>query len=131
MAIQRTLWRPDTCGCQFEYEWDDSVSENLRTHTPVRVVARCARHNGFLANIVTHFAQVADENPRKNKLLNRARAQFPALFDPTSGEFLGSWSFDSGHTLHIQTKGLLTALQMTNVGNWADTNLGPGKVVIE
>lgn len=28
-----TRWRPDTCGCIIEYEWDDSEAEDSRTHT--------------------------------------------------------------------------------------------------
>lgn len=130
MAIQTTLWRPDTCGCQFEYSWDDAVAENVRVHTPITVVARCARHNGFLSNMIAHFTQVTDENPRKNKLLNRARTQFPSMFDATSGEFRGSWFFDAGHALHVVTVGLSTN-QKNNIQSWCDTNLGVGRVVIE
>lgn len=42
--IKKTLWSPDTCGCVLEYEWDDSVPTEERTHTPTRATKICAEH---------------------------------------------------------------------------------------
>ncbi len=127
--IRTTLWSPDTCTCKVEYSWDDAAPEDVRTHEPTRVVKRCARHS-LLAVKEDHFSQLADETSRKSRLLTKAQAQFPKMFDDETGEFLGSWAFDAGHALHITTVGL-TRNQRNNVQAWADTNLGAGKIVIE
>lgn len=76
MAVQRTRWRPDTCGCVLEYEWDDAQPAELRTHTPV--VARACRHHqvGATADV---FKTCADENTLKNRVMNKI------LEDPSFG----------------------------------------------
>src|SRR5919109_3126343 len=37
MAIQTTKWHPDTCGCEIDYQWDDTTPEATRQHTIVAV----------------------------------------------------------------------------------------------
>lgn len=129
MAIQRTLWQPDTCNCAIEFEWDDTVPDTVRTHTPVKVHRRCLRHAAFVA-LDGHYSQLLDENPRKNKALARLQAIFPGQFDANTGQFLGSAYFDSGHTLHVAPISMSQS-QKNGVQTWCDNNLGNGKVVIE
>lgn len=62
--IKRTTWYPDTCDCIIEYEWDDSISENLRVHTVVNV-QRCPIHLNQLSDVAC-FATVNAENTLKN-----------------------------------------------------------------
>jgi hypothetical protein len=61
-------------------------------------------------------------------MLTRLQATFPTLFD-ANGLFLGTWSFDASHVLHVSLPGL-TAQQKAAAQSWADTNLGAGKVVV-
>src|SRR5687768_1011115 len=84
MTTQTTRWSPDTCGCVFEYTWDDTQSEATRTHTLSNVVNKCPAHTAQTnANCYT---TVLDENPRKNIALERALATGPTtLYDTIEG----------------------------------------------
>ena len=44
---QITTWRPDTCECVVGLEWGDTLSEEFRTHTPVRIWP-CQKHDDGL-----------------------------------------------------------------------------------
>ncbi len=65
MTIHTTRWRPDTCLCIVEYTWDDTLSPDQVTHTLDRVVRRCPDHQN-LANDITVWNTIREENPRKN-----------------------------------------------------------------
>lgn len=62
MAIKRTTWHPDTCGCVIEYEWDEAAPHQSRVHTGVRAVP-CALHahlgnaHAIYQAVVTHNLQ--------------------------------------------------------------------------
>lgn len=58
-----TTWRPDTCGCEIEYSWDDTQSEDVRTHSAHKINKACEFHSG---DKDTHYGVVLDENKRKN-----------------------------------------------------------------
>lgn len=61
--IQKTLWKPDTCGCEIEYQWDSSVPQDERVHT-LSTIFRCPLHEN-----VSHaeaYQAVLDENKSKN-----------------------------------------------------------------
>ena len=45
MTIQTTQWSPDTCGCSFEYEWDDEEPQDKRQHHFKNVVKECVSHS--------------------------------------------------------------------------------------
>lgn len=125
MALKTTRWRPDTCGCEVEYQWDDSVPQDQRTHALSRVVKQCANHQGTPAQV---FSAVVDENPRKNSVLARAQVALPSQFD-AAGNFLGTWSYDAARVLRIVTVGL-TGNQKRDMQTWCDQNIGVGKVEI-
>lgn len=81
MAIQTTRWSPDTCGCVFEYTWDDSVTEDQRQHNFKTVVTECVSHAHLNGNNKRDmFDSSLEENRRKNnsigELLERATADF-------------------------------------------------------
>jgi len=67
-----TRWYPDTCDCVIEYEWDDSESEEVRTHTLKRVVAKCHAHKAVDHNSL--FDVVLEENRRKNHVFAIAQS---------------------------------------------------------
>lgn len=66
--IRKTTWSPDTCGCVFEYSWDDEVPQELRTHTLSSVVKKCEIHKEVAVDDVA-FVSVLVENQVKNKVL--------------------------------------------------------------
>lgn len=73
--LQVTHWSPDTCRCIIGYQWDDSISEDLRVHTPVEYKL-CKSHqsldvNSIEAKVVIELSTFGpiEENTRKNKVL--------------------------------------------------------------
>lgn len=57
--LQVTRWRPDTCGCILEYEWDSDETETQRVHRLVNVVNQCSTHliyslEDLLSAVETH-----------------------------------------------------------------------------
>lgn len=62
--IQTTTWYPDTCDCVIQYQWDDKVVEDKRTHTVSNVLSSCKFHQGKPDQV---FAAVIAENQVKNK----------------------------------------------------------------
>jgi hypothetical protein len=89
MALVRTEWSPDTCGCTLAYEWDRDVPAEERTHIHVETVVRCEHHvhlpdpesyeaerhasAEWSAEAHTVWHAVHEENLRKN------RTEFHAL----------------------------------------------------
>lgn len=65
--IKRTLWKPDTCDCEIEYEWDDEEKEDVRRHTVSRIIKACPAHSGA-KDAAQNFEIVLEENQRKNIL---------------------------------------------------------------
>lgn len=93
--LQKTLWSPDTCGCQIEYEWDDSVSQEDRTHSVSNIVKACSIHNHH-AEKENHYADVLNENTSKNKAISLLVASIPKL---DGGEKEVKWSFDKNRNI--------------------------------
>lgn len=138
MAKHITRWHPDTCGCVVEYSWDDEVSEDDRTHTFSSVVETCAAHQHLPHPLV--FAAVADENPRKNRVLARLAELHPekrrkvADADGTQRDDWRpgeepDWSFDKDRVLEVRVKGL-TAGKRTASQAALDAEHGAGKTRI-
>lgn len=142
--IRTTLWKPDTCSCEIEYSWDDTVPQDQRVHTPVRSVRKCAAHAAATTPVV-HHADLMDENPRKNKAEARLLAAFPAVLgfsytDPETGQTSTKLKPDAytyaitggrgSRVIHL-TINYLSAAQKTAVQTWCNNNLGAGKVVVD
>lgn len=124
MAIRTTKWRPDTCGCELEYEWDDSVAEEQRTHTCTRIVRFGEEHSGLIGNLSLILSTITEENQRKNKAVALAVAR---------GESNPQWSF-SGllgeiRILQLNVPGL-SALVKTSLQTDCNTQLGVGRVLV-
>lgn len=74
--IRSTIWKPDTCKCVVEYNWDDSVELTPETTTVKNAIHKCEYHNHILDNelwLDTLFA----ENQNKNRVINALIEKFP------------------------------------------------------
>ena len=111
MAMKKTLWKPDTCDCEIEYEWDDSVPENQRTHSVSRIIKQCPIHKE-LATSEKCFGAVLEENIRKNSFLKEIMDNISEVVEETTSadgktfkklkdglEY--NWSFDSARNLVV------------------------------
>lgn len=128
MAIHRTRWSPDTCGCVVDYEWDDADPAEGRAFTLVGVVARCPAHGQLPPAGL--WGQVRDENLRKNRVFGRVLEQ-PGLSKQGAADLADgieyAWSFDDKRVLHVEVKGA-TPAQRQAVQRAADSDHGGGKV---
>ena len=75
--IKITKWRPDTCGCEIDYQWDDAQNEDVRVHTIFEMIKVCPAHSGETDKVV-HYAKVLDENQRKNIVLKEILEKVPS-----------------------------------------------------
>ncbi len=64
MAKHLTRWRPDTCGCVIEYEWDDAEAEEARQHVPKKIDA-CPDHPAS-GDLAADFATILAHNRAAN-----------------------------------------------------------------
>lgn len=62
-----TRWRPDTCTCVLELEWDDEHPEEAREHKAIKV-ERCGAHPHEGAPNQHVFETVHGENRHKNEV---------------------------------------------------------------
>lgn len=68
MTQHITTWRPDTCECEVQYSWDDSVPAEERVHSLHKVVKACAEHPADAHEVGTDMSQVHvhQKNTHKN-----------------------------------------------------------------
>lgn len=85
MALHANLWSPDTCECQHEYVWDDSVPIDQRVHTFTRSTKACPVHAGL--NGVAKYNHALEQNQRKNIALSEALDHMPFLGEDVLDEF--------------------------------------------
>jgi hypothetical protein len=145
MVLKTTQWSPDTCGCTFEYTWDDTESEDIRTHNFKTVVKECASHAHLTGNNKKDaYDSSLEENKRKNgtigELLDKAAADFGEL-DPNSGSMILkkgitlTWDWtgiapDRVMNLHV-TGITLTQQKKTAAQNFLNNKFGAGKVILQ
>lgn len=138
MTIKTTRFSPDTCGCELEYTWDDTLTESERVHS-FKSIVKCPVHSGQADE--TAYNTVFEENPRKNIALERCLANGPtALFDTIDGTrqlkqgitYNFSWSGTApNRVLNISFTGItLTTTQRNAIQTALNTRFGVGKVVI-
>ena len=144
MVTKTTLWSPDTCGCQFEYTWEDTESEDTRVHTFKQVTKECVSHSHLTGNNKRDmYDSSLEENRRKNgtigELLDKAAAEF-AETDPESGAITlkknidVSWTWSGTAPNRIMTI-TITGITLTNqrknqIQNFLNNRFGVGKVII-
>lgn len=95
MALQKTLWRPDTCGCEIEYQWDDSVPLDQRVHSVSKINKACPVH-AHHGNKEAHYADILDENTSKNKAVGLLVKTFKKL---DGGENEVTWRFNEDRSI--------------------------------
>lgn len=93
--IQKTLWSPDTCGCQIEYQWDDSVPQDQRVHSVGTIVKACPVHQHH-TNKEAHYQDVLDENQSKNKAIGLLLKTFKKL---DGGQDEIKWRFEADRSI--------------------------------
>ena len=145
MVIKTTLWSPDTCGCQFEYEWDDALPEDTRQHNFKRVAKDCVSHAHLTGNSKRDmYDSSLEENRRKNgtiqELLDKAAADFGEV-DPQSGSMVlkkninvnWTWSGTSpNRVMTFTVSGItLTTQKKTAAQNFLNNRFGVGKVTFQ
>jgi hypothetical protein len=123
MTIKVTQWSPDTCGCIFEYEWDDALTSG-RVHNLTRVIRRGPESAHALIGDAPLFARIVEENGRKNITAGLA----DSIRSGVSVEGF-SWSFDSSRILTVTITGL-TNTQKNNLQSLCDSRFGSGNVIV-
>ena len=118
-----TRWAPDTCGCVVEFEWDNEVPVEQRTHKHYATLTQCAFHKNTPPKELYDVLMV--ENRRKNDTVNRLKELHPD-YDMFQG-----WYFDDTRKLVVKdTKGVLTSKQKKQVQKEITLLHGEGKVEI-
>jgi hypothetical protein len=147
MKLQTTTWSPDTCDCEIEYQWDDDLPQDERTHTISFVKKGCQNHRNLLPNATVTYSCILDENNKKNNTLQTALEIAPnQLADVFLGEdgttqyyklkdnIVFSFSFSGtapNRVLTITFQGItLTTQQRNAIQNKLNQKFGTGNVVI-
>lgn len=81
MSKQITRWRPDTCNCVLEYEWDNEDNPVNIQYTNKKIIEVCEYHSG-----VEDFDYILNENKEKNKTFEYILNNFPNLVDEKEDE---------------------------------------------
>jgi hypothetical protein len=142
MVIKTTQWSPDTCGCVFEYEWDDAQNEDTRVHNFKQVTKECASHAHLQGNNKKDmYDSSLEENRRKNgtiqELLERAGVEFADTQQDGSVTLKKninvSWTWSGSAPDRIMTLTVtgitLTNQRKTQIQNFLNNKFGNGKVV--
>jgi len=113
--IKTTTWKPDTCDCIIEYEWDTDTSSSERVHTIKNIIKKCDAHNNII-NKTDCFDNVMDENTRKNIFIEEIKKAVPELIEEITQEdgskkkvfkenYDCKWTFDVDRKLEIELIG--------------------------
>ena len=111
--IHKNIWKPDTCKCQIEYQWDDLVDVKDRVHTVSKIIYACPVHQGNTKEEC--YDTVLDENQRKN-ILHGEILKIPTVVQEkiqddgnTIKELKAGlkydWSFDKDRNLEVDLVG--------------------------
>jgi hypothetical protein len=106
--MSKQIWRPDTCACVFEQEYDYSTKPQTLVSTKALTV--CPFHNG-------DHDLVLDENQTKNKVLGKIIELHPELTVDIieKGQVVGrelkdtieyKWSYDQNRNLEVEFVGV-------------------------
>ena len=124
---QVTRWRPDTCGCVLEYEWEDTEDLDTRTVTHKKTVVTCSAHARLKDQGL--YDAVHSENTRKN-------ITFGLLIEDLTEEekaeayYKYKWRFDQNRVLIIDFEGT-SAEAKASVEARLNTRFGVNKVKFE
>lgn len=92
MAIQQTIWKPNTCDCEIVYEWDDALPSDQVLFTLIAVNHRGDEH----ANVIdgSLISTLHEE-------VNRLQVATQMVIDDGFDEDHFTYSWDPGRTLTI------------------------------
>ena len=132
MAKHITRWSPDTCACVLDYEWDDELPQDQRTHTILEVIKGCSHHQGTKEEV---YDKVKDENMTKNRVLGEIMGSLPALVEEVTDSegnvskrfkkgMEPKWSFDENRQLQIE----LVSSEKAQLKTILDAKFGFNKV---
>lgn len=133
MKINTTRWKPDTCGCVFEYDWDADLPESERVHTLSNIVKGCGSHADHSGS--AKMEAVLEENQRKNQSFGIIMDSDEAFVSTdTEGNRTPNlkklhWSWDSNRNLLITADGITTNSKNT-IQAALNTQFGSGKIVL-
>jgi hypothetical protein len=113
-----TKWRPDTCSCEIDYEWERGSSEAIRVHTPI--ANKPCQYHAHLSDIEQHYQTVLKENQKKNSVI--AKLSESTGENPTSFRF----SFDEQRLLSVSHPKLGKFISATQLE--LDKEYGEGQV---
>lgn len=120
-----TRWKPDTCDCVIDYEWDASVPDVSRVHV-YKDGTLCDIHKNIGITKANHFNVILEENKRKNQAIELAVKQIPGLVDKVS------FSLDPvTRVVKIKFSNTISAGQRNGLTNAFTAKFGDGKVVVE
>ena len=144
--IKVTTWTPDTCDCVIQYQWDEDLDEDTRTHSLNFIRKSCQAHSNLLPNEAVTYTAVLDENNKKSRALlealQTAPNQLANVITNPDGSFsyilkdniVFNFSFSGtapNRILTIQFIGItLTNQQRNAVQNKLNNIFGSGNVVI-
>jgi hypothetical protein len=123
-----TLWTPDTCGCQIEFDPHPDDPNNKILHLKTHFV--CPKHE-HLAHTQGHADTVLAHNQAKNIALATV-AKHLGIPEDQQHEMVGKYNPDAPHhsdPLTIVGHGK-TGAEMQAIQAHVDATFGPGKVII-
>lgn len=137
--IKVTSWRPDTCECEIEYQWDTNDPQDTRTHT-LKSIISCTIHRAIVGS-QNQYSEVIRENQDKNKTLALIAESVSRLSNSViddmgiqrgfqlKREYIDAWSFDVNRNLVIAIP-QLTAAEKTFIRQGLAA-IGITKVIIQ
>lgn len=91
--MKTTRWKPDTCKCEIEYEWDDSIPQNERVHVFKRFIQQCPHHQE------ADWSKALQHNQEKNQAIAAIKLNNLTLLK-ADGEFMDNvtvtWKIEAG-----------------------------------
>ena len=115
--IKTTRWRPDTCGCEIEFQWDDAVKDG--PHSVHKINRSCPAHT--FADGKDTYEAVLSENKRKNIIVSEIVAAHAV--EPEAVGF----AYNANRKLEIAVKGKSSLAIATTLAARVDA----GEVIIK
>ena len=121
--IKTVRWRPDTCDCGIEYQYDNALADKDKVFS-LKTIQKCSSHAG-LGNQAA-YNQVLKENKAKNYAYNFAKEANPDLMPEDM-----SWSFNSKRVITVNfLSSKVTGAQISQIQKSLNNKIGTGVVAV-